>query len=410
MKLARLVVLCALAMFSQIGAVSASTANMQATESQFLSGLTAVSSGDYKGAIAIFQSILASDPSLMRVRLELARAYFLDEQWNRSRSEFFKVLSGDIPEPVRQKVLGFIRAIDARRGFEWDFEIGVKRLGSTRNYDTDEIDLDFSGITLPATLDRSDESPYGIGYSGSALWRTSLDSISSKERLVVAFGEVFSFGDLSEEKTYRDVTIGVRGGARFVFPESTAVISPVLTTRYLADESFENRLGMEVAFERRNLNAYSIFGSISGYRVDNKLDETFSGNSAIARLGMRRSFGGKSTIGVALYGETKSTERDIDTYTIAGLEAFGSFDVGRGYVVEPRVYLAKKAFQDINPLFVGNPDEDQYGAMLRVEKRNYIVGNGFVPFAELEYNRVNSGINAFSYNETLFNVGFTNAF
>ncbi|CUH48958.1 hypothetical protein RUA4292_03149 [Ruegeria atlantica] len=42
---------------------------------------------------------------------------------------------------------------------------------------------------------------------------------------------------------------------------------------------------------------------------------------------------------------------------------------GRGYLVEPRVYFAQKAFQDINPLFVGNPDEDQYGAMLRVEKR-----------------------------------------
>lgn len=381
-----------------------------AIEARFQSGLQATETGDYTNAIAIFQSLLAADPGLIRIRLELARAYFLAEQWSRSRSEFFKVLSGDIPEPVRQTVLGFIRAIDARRGFEWDFEVGVKSLGATRDFDTDEIELDFPSGTLPFKLNRPDDRAYGLGYSGALLWRRNLEGLSNSTRRTIGFVEVFSFGDLADDKKFRDVTIGARGGARFVFSETTAILSPVISTRYIADKHFEDRFGIEASFERRNLNAYSVFGSFAGYRVENKADDSFSGHATNTRLGLRRSIGGKTTIGVAVFRETKSNDRDIDTYSIGGLEAFGSFDFGFGLVVEPAVYIAQKSFDEANPLFVGNPDEDQYGFRMRIEKRDLIIGSGFVPFVNVEYNRVKSGIDAFSYDETFFDVGVTKAF
>ena len=52
----------------------------------------------------VFAAILARSPDLVRVRLELARAYFLSRQWGRARREFLSVLAGDIPEPVRGNV------------------------------------------------------------------------------------------------------------------------------------------------------------------------------------------------------------------------------------------------------------------------------------------------------------------
>ncbi|WP_170477473.1 tetratricopeptide repeat protein [Ruegeria arenilitoris] len=403
---------CTIAFFVAVACeVDASATEQAAIEAQFQAGLSATRSGDYNTAIAIYQGILAEDPNLTRVRLELALAYFLSEQWRRSRSEFFKVLSGDIPEPVRQRVLVFIAEIDARRGFELNFQFGLKRLGSTRNYDTDEIDLDFFGFTVPATLNRPSDSTYGVGYSISALWRKGLNGYSTADRrAVIGFGEVFSFGDLSDEKAFRDITIGLRGGARFVFPQTTLVVSPVISTRYIADEHFEDRLGLEAGFETRNLNAFSLFGSISGFKLENKIDDTFSGSSLNARFGARRSFGGKSTIGTAVFAESKSTDRDIDTYRLVGLEAFGSFDLGAGLVIEPQVYIAKKSFSESNPLFVGDPDENQYGARIRIEKRDIIIGNGVIPFFEANYKRVNSGIAAFSYDETIVEIGLTNTF
>ncbi len=410
MTLLRVVAFVFAAICAANNGASASTTEPAAIEARFKSGLAATNRGDYNTAISIYLSILAKDPSLTRVRLELALAYFLSEQWSRSRTEFFKVLSGDIPEPVREKVLAFIAEIDARRGFELDFEFGFKKLGSTRNYDTDEIELDFFGLRVPATLDRSNKTAFGVGYSVSALWRKGLDGLSTDERRVIGFGEVFSFGDLSDEKAFRDVTLGLRGGARFVFPQTTVVVSPAILTRFIADESFEERIGIETAFERRNSSAVSVFGSISGFKLENKIDDTFSGHTVNARFGARRSFSGRNTVGVAITAESKSTDRDIDTYNLAGIEAFGSFDAGGGFVIEPQVYFANKSFTETNPLFVGDPDEQQYGVRFRVEKRDIIVGNGLIPFVEASYNRVKSGIDAFSYDETIVEIGLTNEF
>lgn len=409
-KIFRAAAFCMMAAGLAPKATYSASASSAIIEARFQSGLTSLGDADYGKAIQTFQGILAQDPSLTRVRLELARAYLLAEQWNRSRLEFFKVLSGDIPDPVRRTILQFIATIDARRGFEWDLELSFKRLGSTRDYDTDQINLAFSGITLPASINRSNESAYGLGYSASMLWRQSIENLSNGNRVTIGYGEVFSYGNISDEKEFRDVTVGLRGGARLVFQNTTAVISPVFYTRYLADTHFENRFGVETSFERRNLDAYSIFGTLSAYQVENMFDDTFSGHATSLRLGVRRSFDGKSTVGAALFGEVKSTDRDIDTYTLSGVEIFGSFDLAAGIVVEPLLYVAKKSFKDINPLFLGSPDESQYGAKVRVQKRDLIFGDGFVPFFEAEYNRVTSNIDAFSYDETLVNLGVTKAF
>ena len=65
-------------------------------EARFLIGLRDLETGKPDKAIEAFSAILAADPTLIRVRLELARAYFAAEKWDRARQEFFIVLSGDL--------------------------------------------------------------------------------------------------------------------------------------------------------------------------------------------------------------------------------------------------------------------------------------------------------------------------
>ena len=55
--------------------------SQQQIEAQFLTALTALNSGRPEEAIPPLLSLLGQDPSLVRVRLELARAYFEAEQW-----------------------------------------------------------------------------------------------------------------------------------------------------------------------------------------------------------------------------------------------------------------------------------------------------------------------------------------
>ncbi|MEP5089804.1 MAG: hypothetical protein ABJR23_10295, partial [Paracoccaceae bacterium] len=62
------------------------------------------------------------------------------------------------------------------------------------------------------------------------------------------------------------------------------------------------------------------------------------------------------------------------------------------------------------PLFTGNPDEKTIGAAIRIEKNDVFIGNGFSPFLGLSHRRTKSGIDAFSYSETEYEIGFERRF
>ncbi len=66
-------------------------------------------------AIAAFHAILIDWPELARVRLELARAFFLKGEDALSRKHFDRVLAGEPPSAIVANVQRFIEAMRARR-------------------------------------------------------------------------------------------------------------------------------------------------------------------------------------------------------------------------------------------------------------------------------------------------------
>ena len=66
-------------------------------------------------AVAAFHGILVERPDLVRVRLELARTFFLMGEDSLARRHFETVLAGDIPEPVAANVRRFLNALRARQ-------------------------------------------------------------------------------------------------------------------------------------------------------------------------------------------------------------------------------------------------------------------------------------------------------
>ena len=78
----------------------------------FLVGLAALESSRAQGvgkadrealldeSIASFRTMLVDEPALVRVRLELARAFFYKEEDSLSKENFERVLAGNPPEPV----------------------------------------------------------------------------------------------------------------------------------------------------------------------------------------------------------------------------------------------------------------------------------------------------------------------
>ena len=74
-------------------------------------------------AIGAFRTMLIEEPGLLRVRLELARAFYLKGEDDLARRHFELVLAADPPEPVVANVRRFLAELQARR--RWKFRLGA---------------------------------------------------------------------------------------------------------------------------------------------------------------------------------------------------------------------------------------------------------------------------------------------
>ena len=115
-------------------------------------------------AITALRTVLIDRPDLVRVRLELARAFFLNGDDGLARDHFERVLAGNPPPSVLANVQLFLDSIRARR--RWSMYLGAALLPST-NIGRDPHEN--TTITVPGLPDfpfRPDETrKSGVGIS-----------------------------------------------------------------------------------------------------------------------------------------------------------------------------------------------------------------------------------------------------
>ena len=117
-------------------------------------------------AIAAFRAMLVRRPELVRVRLELARAFFLKGEDKLARRHFEHVLAGKPPAAVALNVSRFLKIMRARK--RWSLRLGAAFLPDT-NLGTSSAErtilLDTPFGRLPFTLDNYTAPKSGIGIS-----------------------------------------------------------------------------------------------------------------------------------------------------------------------------------------------------------------------------------------------------
>ena len=118
-------------------------------------------------AIAAFRAMLVADPGLARVRLELARAFFLKGEDRLARQHFERVLAGSPPPAVVYNVRRFLAEIRARR--RWSLHFGFALAPDTNiGGSSDQRIITIYG--LPFERDAEDLATSGIGASVWGGW------------------------------------------------------------------------------------------------------------------------------------------------------------------------------------------------------------------------------------------------
>ncbi|MCX5854368.1 MAG: tetratricopeptide repeat protein, partial [Deltaproteobacteria bacterium] len=113
-------------------------------------GTSAMKSGELNLAVKKFQDMLAINPGLHRVRLDLAAAYFQLGKYTEARQELETVKAAKPPEEVRANIEKLLSAIDeATRKYTWNvrFSQGLQH-DTNVSAGPDNKELAVSGGTL----------------------------------------------------------------------------------------------------------------------------------------------------------------------------------------------------------------------------------------------------------------------
>ena len=179
-----------------------------ATQREFLDGMISYSGRDYRGAEAVFRRILDRDPSLLRVRLELARTLFMEKK-DEQADYHFRLAAGEHPSfQVTRNIIRFREAIRARRALRFNLNIGIAP-DSNINSATDKQTVDIYG--LPFTLDPSARARSGTGLfvGGDASFR--LNRFGKVPIYLGAYGRWLRYRD----RRFGDSYAGAEAGPEF---------------------------------------------------------------------------------------------------------------------------------------------------------------------------------------------------
>ena len=337
-------------------------------------------------AIAAFRKMLVANPSLVRVRLELARAFFLKEEDSLARRHFEIVLAGKPPAAVALNVNRFLNVMRARK--RWSVRLGAALAPDSNlsgNTGEKTILIDVLGQRLPFTY-RGDDPKSGIGIAAWAggEYQYPLDdpgtgSGASRWRLRVG-------GDISRREYRSDefdrMTVGGYLGPRWLIGRaSEASVLASARQSWLADEEDFRDLGIRIEGRHRlnrrttaHLNAARHERRYEGRgHLDGPVTDISTGIGWVATPTMRVDAS-------AGWGKQR-TERERERHTNRWLRVGTSVLLPRGFTVGGALTLRWTGYEgDWAPFVLGGGSRNDVTRSIRldVHNRGFTVG-GFSP-------------------------------
>ena len=224
------------------------------------------------GAIAAFREMLIDRPGLVRVHLELGRAFFLKGEDDLARRHFEWVLAGNPPQPVVANVSRFLAVIQARR--RWSFNLGASIAPDTNiGGGSDERTIYVFG--LPFQRDAEELTTSGVGL---AVWGGAEYQYPLEERVRLRAGASLSrreYGGSDFDQAYLSTHLG----PRWLADESTeASLLATVSQRWQGTVKDHHSLGGRLEVGHRVGPRVTVNGRLSledrHYRTDTHLDGT----------------------------------------------------------------------------------------------------------------------------------------
>jgi len=269
------------------------------TEILFQTGLAAMAAAEKPGlpedqrealldeAVAALRAILVARPDLVRVRLELARAFFLKGEDDLSRRHFEQVLAGNPPPAVALNVRRFLSIMRERR--RWSSYFGLSIAPDTNingASDSDIIYLDTAFGRLPFRRDASTQAQSGVGLSA---WGGGEYQHPLGDRVRLRAGADAALQQYKGRR-FDQNSLGLRLGPRWLVDADTDVsLLGEVSRQWSAGRINRDDLGARIEAEYQPSRRLSLHADASWRERDYRRSEAFDGPVASVSAGVRWS-------------------------------------------------------------------------------------------------------------------------
>ncbi|MBK5934211.1 uncharacterized protein DUF560 [Rhodovulum imhoffii] len=374
----------------------------------FMHALQDMAGGNPGGAALVLRRILAANPSLVRVRLELGRALFLARDFDQARTEFLKVLSGDIPPPVRRNVMRFLRRIDERRGMTTSMSFVIRAPeGAGRSYKTDAICPDWPGwdcTKFPLRMTREALPARGIEItvSGRRQWGQG----RRPGPYLRGSAMVFDTKGRRYDEAGAQVAFGLRRSAPRAYWEAEGRMAADFEGERLQEVQF----GPAFSWHARTGAGGAYGASLTVLQADHRRIGGADGMLARSRIFASRTFAGHGVFDVSLKVESRAADREDHGYDSVRMTLSHEASVDAGLTLATSAFAEHFLQRGASPGFAAPRRETEIGVQFSLMKEDTFVMGRFRPAVSVAWRDRRSSLRAYSYTESEIALRLVRAF
>lgn len=360
----------------------------------FQIGLNEARQGNYPSAVRIFESLTKQSAS-PRIRLELARALFLDRRYEESAQVFAELLlRPELPWTVQENIRAYLEAIEAARGYV-RFGFSLVSDSNPRNF-TDSQQIRIAGQPLKIIPPHDNQEIRGIRYAvNGARILTRGGSLagylnafyadfpnSQFDRWTADLGLFLSSRRWPKVKLKAGIEESWYGGEHlYEFPYAGLIYTPDPVLQFRASSEFK----------------------IGQLRVPKAghLDATHLTLTAVVSRALTDAVRASGD----LYLEKAITDEQAYAYEGGALGAGLSFAVFEGWGLRPYASIGRRIYAAKDPFFGGRRRDTRTTAGLKISKQLFSLF-GFLPEIEFRYDENRSNLDYYSYDKVVFQLNF----
>jgi Tfp pilus assembly protein PilF len=372
------------------------------SEAQFLLATIAVEEKDYDTAISLYRRILVREPDVERVRLELARAFFLKGDYDNADRQFRFARAGDISDTVKTNIDHFLAAINRLRQWTLNFSLALAP-DTNQNAATSAAQINIFG--LPFALDKSARKQSGIGLAGDigGEWSPMLGD-NLKARLG---GELYRV-DYSGG-AFDDMTISAYGGPQLLFDNWDVSVLATGFKRWFANQDYVSGVGAKLAADYGVTSDWLVSASLGGQSVTNSFIPDQSGPLWSMQTQLSYVLSPSSLVQLQLGFNRQDAQ--VGAYSYSGVWLGGGYsqDLPYGFSAgfQPVYFMTR--YDDMLPAFAKTRSDDTIMLAFTLLNRRFDF-HGFTPRFSYVFSEQHSNIPIYSFTRNQFQIGVTSLF